>query len=750
MSDKSQTTIVQEMTAYKVLGSLDQRDAVATNELSNVIDALRSDLSTKLDCETGNPIVSGAVKTLSGIQTSGDIEIYGHTIKVLSGNYIQTDDALGYVQNYSARNSFLQAECSQKYYDRYGIACTGSKGYCILSINTSQRYIRLSGDLTQLIEFHNLCANAQFSISFGSGAYSQELKITDIIQDNAEWGHIITDIATKIGDQTSATCIDNWKNDDNAFYCPKAPHIGNTVIPAFYGSHAEGAATKAIQRCTHAEGRNTLADIRYSHAEGSDTYAAEMWSHAEGGATKALGRASHSEGYNTTAKGANSHAEGEGTQANGYASHASGMKAIATENFSFAWSGISSTTAYSSHGQGTFNINPVSGISGFWIGKKNLGQYINEISSSITSIQDDCALKTEQISDISVWLDSKFEYPVGDSLSVKTNTLFESGATVSSSLSIGEDIAVARNLSVRNRITSFDVVVNGISSSYLSSNEISAGKLTAPFNGIHNSGSSGETLQSVHNFLSSAIDKKIFAGDYNEKHISNLTADSLSILRIGHDEFAEKVLNGNTNLSDKILYVVSSDNLDFYGERGINLADPHDLSDATNKKYVDSSIVSVNTSIGVVSNDLLETMSKISGDLGEAISSKIYIEDRVGEDGELVSSYSDLSVIKLSSREYQDLVVSGTTSPSALYIVESDFINAYGQQIKNLSAPGLSSDAATKAYVDERFNSISSNSIISSAFNSINTGGVAGITLEQSICVIYELVKILGYNDQLR
>lgn len=199
-----------------------------------------------------------------------------------------------------------------------------------------------------------------------------------------------------------------------------------------------------------------------------------------------------------------------------------------------------------------------------------------------------------------------------------------------------------------------------------------------PFNGIHNSGSSSETLQSVHNFLSSAIDKKIFAGDYNEKHISNLTADSLSILRIGHDEFAEKVLNGNTNLSDKILYVVSSDNLDFYGERGINLADPHDLSDATNKKYVDSSIVSVNTSIGVVSNDLLETMSKISGDLGEAISSKIYIEDRVGEDGELVSSYSDLSVIKLSSREYQDLVVSGTTSPSALYIVESDFINAYG------------------------------------------------------------------------
>ena len=120
-------------------------------------------------------------------------------------------------------------------------------------------------------------------------------------------------------------------------------------------------------------------------------------------------------------------------------------------------------------------------------------------------------------------------------------------------------------------------------------------------------------------------------------------------------------------MSDKILYVVSSDNLNFYGERGVNLADPHDLSDATNKKYVDSSIVSVNTSIGVVSNDLLETMSKISDDLGEAISSKIYIEDRVREDDKPVSGYSNLSVIKLSSNEYQDLVANEAILSNVLY-----------------------------------------------------------------------------------
>ena len=71
-------------------------------------------------------------------------------------------------------------------------------------------------------------------------------------------------------------------------------------------------------------------------------------------------------------------------------------------------------------------------------------------------------------------------------------------------------------------------------------------------------------------------------------------------------------------------------------------------------------------------------MNKISGDLGETISSKIYIEDRIGKDGGLVSGYSDLSVIKLSSNEYQDLVDRDATLSNALYIVESDFINAYG------------------------------------------------------------------------
>lgn len=76
-----------------------------------------------------------------------------------------------------------------------------------------------------------------------------------------------------------------------------------------------------------------------------------------------------------------------------------------------------------------------------------------------------------------------------------------------------------------------------------------------------------------------------------------------------------------------------------------------------------------------------------------------------------------------------------------------------------MSSPELSSDAATKAYVDDkdsatkgyvddRFNRISSNQVISDVFNSISEHGVSGITLDQSICAIYELVKILGYDNK--
>ena len=65
-----------------------------------------------------------------------------------------------------------------------------------------------------------------------------------------------------------------------------------------------------------------------------------------------------------------------------------------------------------------------------------------------------------------------------------------------------------------------------------------------------------------------------------------------------------------------------------------------------------------------------------------------------------------MSVIKLSANEYSELIASENANPSALYVVENDFVNAYGEQIKNLAEPELSSDAATKNYVDSEISKI--------------------------------------------
>ena len=59
------------------------------------------------------------------------------------------------------------------------------------------------------------------------------------------------------------------------------------------------------------------------------------------------------------------------TTASGYYSHAEGVKANANENYSFSWNGDEAIT-YDSHGTGTFNLNPLGGLSGLWIGGSNL------------------------------------------------------------------------------------------------------------------------------------------------------------------------------------------------------------------------------------------------------------------------------------------------------------------------------------------------------------------------------------------
>ena len=68
---------------------------------------------------------------------------------------------------------------------------------------------------------------------------------------------------------------------------------------------------------------------------------------------------------------------------------------------------------------------------------------------------------------------------------------------------------------------------------------------------------------------------------------------------------------------------------------------------------------------------------------------------------------ADLSICNISDIDYSKLVVEGECESNVIYVVSSDNINAYGQQLKNLAAPTDLGDAATKEYVDAQISLLS-------------------------------------------
>lgn len=127
---------------------------------------------------------------------------------------------------------------------------------------------------------------------------------------------------------------------------------------------------------------------------------------------------------------------------------------------------------------------------------------------------------------------------------------------------------------------------------------------------------------------------------------------------------------------------------------------------------------------------------------------------------------ADLSVIKLSSDQYEALVAGGGEIISdALYIVESDTEDVYGQRVTNVGWPTDLSDAATKLYVDsavsaarvdhieDSVNSISANLSysasfpVSAAFEFTNGNGQTFVlTSDDGVNFLYEEAGVKKIN----
>ena len=122
----------------------------------------------------------------------------------------------------------------------------------------------------------------------------------------------------------------------------------------------------------------------YSLASGLNVSATMTGAHAEGAYSLASAAYAHAEGNLTIANGAAAHAEGVQTYASGNYSHAAGRWARAGHNYAFVHNGDtqnrSGSNNYTSHGEGTFNINPLGGLDGFYIGETNLATYLSLVA----------------------------------------------------------------------------------------------------------------------------------------------------------------------------------------------------------------------------------------------------------------------------------------------------------------------------------------------------------------------------------
>ena len=72
--------------------------------------------------------------------------------------------------------------------------------------------------------------------------------------------------------------------------------------------------------------------------------------------------------------------------------------------------------------------------------------------------------------------------------------------------------------------------------------------------------------------------------------------------------------------------------------------------------------------------------------------------------------YSDLSIVNLTKEKYDELVGSGGCNPRAIYIVSSNYIDAYGQRVENVADAESVSDAVNlgqaHGLVDVKLNQI--------------------------------------------
>lgn len=168
--------------------------------------------------------------------------------------------------------------------------------------------------------------------------------------------------------------------------------------------------------------------------------------------------------------------------------------------------------------------------------------------------------------------------------------------------------------------------------------------------------------------------------------------------------------------------------------------------------YVDTKFTAAHNELTAVSADInnaltAETKARTDADtkftadikvLSGAIDNKISVGD-YANGATAWRDNSNLSVIKIGADDYHALVAAGSIDENTVYIVSSDYLNAYDQRVQNVATPEDDKDAANKKYVDDAVTTATT-TIKSTSLSGVSVNGVTATVTDNVASIQIDLI----------
>ena len=124
--------------------------------------------------------------------------------------------------------------------------------------------------------------------------------------------------------------------------------------------------------------------------------------------------------------------------------------------------------------------------------------------------------------------------------------------------------------------------------------------------------------------------------------------------------------------------------------------------------------------------------------LSSAIDNKISVGSYDGTDYSFTQS--DLSIVQIDADTYHKMVADGETDDNVVYVVSSDYVNAYDNLVKNVKTPENDTDAANKKYVDDTVKT-AAETIKSTSLSGITVNGIAATVADNVATLQIDLIN---------